>query len=47
MNALRYHYTFGSVLTMDDIAFSDPTPDGKLFATAFSKTPEFLVYKYT
>ncbi|KAJ8033140.1 N-acetyltransferase ESCO1 [Holothuria leucospilota] len=46
MEALRNHYTFGSFLTMDDIAFSDPTPDGKLFATSYTKNPRFLVYKY-
>lgn len=37
---------FGSHLTKDEIAFSDPTPDGKLFATKYCGTPAFLVYNF-
>lgn len=37
---------YGSHLTKEEIAFSDPTPDGKQFATAYCGTPTFLVYNY-
>uniref|UniRef100_A0A4W5R4V1 Establishment of sister chromatid cohesion N-acetyltransferase 2 n=1 Tax=Hucho hucho TaxID=62062 RepID=A0A4W5R4V1_9TELE len=33
-------------LTKEEIAFSDPTPDGKLFATKYCETPAFMVYNF-
>ncbi|KAF3850162.1 hypothetical protein F7725_019881 [Dissostichus mawsoni] len=39
-------FVYGSHLTKQEIAFSDPTPDGKQFATKFSNTPTFLVYNF-
>lgn len=37
---------YGSYLTKEEIAFSDPTPDGKLFATKYCNTPTFLIYNF-
>lgn len=37
---------YGSYLSAEEIAFSDPTPDGKLFATRYCGTPSFLVYNF-
>uniref|UniRef100_A0A8D2ALA4 Establishment of sister chromatid cohesion N-acetyltransferase 2 n=1 Tax=Sciurus vulgaris TaxID=55149 RepID=A0A8D2ALA4_SCIVU len=31
---------------LGNTAFSDPTPDGKLFATKYCNTPNFLVYNF-
>lgn len=42
----RSTFMFGSHLTKDEIAFSDPTPDGKLFATKYCNTSAFLVYNF-
>lgn len=46
VDCLRKNFMFGTVLSPDDVAFSDPTPDGKNFATKYTGTPRFLVYKY-
>ncbi|XP_038056898.1 N-acetyltransferase ESCO1-like isoform X2 [Patiria miniata] len=46
LDCLRNYFMFGTVLPKELIAFSDPTPDGKMLATAYMKTPRFLVYKY-
>lgn len=37
---------YGTYIPRDKIAFSDPTPDGKLLATKYTGNPEFLVYKF-
>lgn len=42
----RTTFTYGSHLTKEEIAFSDPTPDGKLFATKYCNTATFLVYNF-
>uniref|UniRef100_A0A2K6SYK5 Establishment of sister chromatid cohesion N-acetyltransferase 2 n=1 Tax=Saimiri boliviensis boliviensis TaxID=39432 RepID=A0A2K6SYK5_SAIBB len=42
----RNCFMFGCFLSTDEIAFSDPTPDGKLFATKYCNTPNFLVYNF-
>lgn len=42
----RNNFIFGSYLSKDEIAFSDPTPDGKLFATNYFGTSQFLVYNF-
>lgn len=44
LNAVRNTFIYGTYLNKNEIAFSDPTPSGKLFATKYSKTPNFLVY---
>lgn len=46
LDTVRSSFMFGSHLTKEEIAFSDPTPDGKLFATKYSNTPAFLVYNF-
>ncbi|XP_053428780.1 N-acetyltransferase ESCO2-like isoform X2 [Nycticebus coucang] len=46
VDTLRNCFMFGCFLSTDEIAFSDPTPDGKLFATNYCNTPNFLVYNF-
>ncbi|XP_060106789.1 N-acetyltransferase ESCO2 [Heteronotia binoei] len=46
VDAVRHTFVFGSCLSTDEIAFSDPTPDGKLFAAKYCQTPNFLVYNF-
>ncbi|NP_001089603.2 establishment of sister chromatid cohesion N-acetyltransferase 2 S homeolog [Xenopus laevis] len=46
VDAVRSSFMYGSVLTTEEIAFSDPTPDGKLFASTYCKVPDFLVYNF-
>lgn len=44
MDLLRTNFYFGYVMTVDDIAFSIPTPSGKIFAEKYTKTRNFKVY---
>nr|XP_014343157.1 PREDICTED: N-acetyltransferase ESCO2 isoform X2 [Latimeria chalumnae] len=46
LDTVRNTFIYGSFLNKDEIAFSDPTPDGKLFATTYCGTPNFLVYNF-
>nr|XP_033793422.1 N-acetyltransferase ESCO2 [Geotrypetes seraphini] len=46
VDAVRATFMYGSYLSTNEIAFSDPTPDGKLFATKYCKVPNFLVYNF-
>ncbi|XP_075893661.1 N-acetyltransferase ESCO2 [Nelusetta ayraudi] len=46
LDTVRSSFMYGSHLTKEEIAFSDPTPDGKLFATKYFNTPAFLVYNF-
>ncbi|XP_077444062.1 N-acetyltransferase ESCO2-like [Stigmatopora argus] len=46
LDTVRSTFMYGSLLTKEEIAFSDPTPDGKKFATAYCGTPRFLVYNF-
>ncbi|XP_067098445.1 N-acetyltransferase ESCO2 [Osmerus mordax] len=46
LDTARSTFTYGSPLTKEEIAFSDPTPDGKLFATRYCNTPTFFVYNF-
>ncbi|XP_061668239.1 N-acetyltransferase ESCO2 [Syngnathoides biaculeatus] len=46
LDTVRSTFMYGSHLTKEEIAFSDPTPDGKQFATAYCGTPAFLVYNF-
>ncbi|XP_076014154.1 uncharacterized protein LOC143006763 [Genypterus blacodes] len=46
IECLRNNFIYGSYLSKDEIAFSDPTPDGKLFATQYFGTSQFLVYNF-
>ncbi|XP_035650100.1 N-acetyltransferase ESCO2-like [Oncorhynchus keta] len=44
LDTVRNSFMYGGHLTKEEIAFSDPTPDGKLFATKYCETPAFMVY---
>uniref|UniRef100_A0A8D2ZQL8 Establishment of sister chromatid cohesion N-acetyltransferase 2 n=1 Tax=Scophthalmus maximus TaxID=52904 RepID=A0A8D2ZQL8_SCOMX len=46
LDTVRSTFMYGSHLTKEEIAFSDPTPDGKVFATKYCNTPTFLVYNF-
>ncbi|XP_064187882.1 N-acetyltransferase ESCO1 isoform X1 [Anguilla rostrata] len=46
IECLRNNFIYGSHLNKEEIAFSDPTPDGKLFATHYCGTSQFLVYNF-
>ncbi|XP_017262047.1 uncharacterized protein LOC108230398 [Kryptolebias marmoratus] len=46
IECLRNNFIYGSYLRKDEIAFSDPTPDGKLFASHYFGTSQFLVYNF-
>ncbi|XP_034285474.1 N-acetyltransferase ESCO1 isoform X2 [Pantherophis guttatus] len=46
LECLRNNFIYGSYLSKEEIAFSDPTPDGKLFATQYFGTSQFLVYNF-
>ncbi|XP_076612555.1 N-acetyltransferase ESCO2 [Chaetodon auriga] len=46
LDTVRSSFMYGGHLTKEEIAFSDPTPDGKLFATKYCNTPTFLVYNF-
>ncbi|CAL8313834.1 unnamed protein product [Merluccius merluccius] len=46
IECLRNNFIYGSCLGKDELAFSDPTPDGKLFATQYFGTSRFLVYNF-
>jgi N-acetyltransferase len=44
MNAVRGHFVYGQYLSTDEVAFSAPTDDGKLFAESVAKRKDFFVY---
>ncbi|NXL01955.1 ESCO2 acetyltransferase, partial [Mesembrinibis cayennensis] len=46
VDVVRSTFMYGAHLSTDELAFSDPTPDGKLFATRYCQTPSFLVYNF-
>ncbi|MEE6511309.1 hypothetical protein FKM82_017791 [Ascaphus truei] len=46
VDAVRSSFLYGSHLSPGEIAFSDPTPDGKLFASTYCNEPNFLVYNF-
>ncbi|NWW46694.1 ESCO2 acetyltransferase, partial [Pedionomus torquatus] len=46
VDVVRSTFMYGCFLSTHEIAFSDPTPDGKLFATKYCQTPSFLVYNF-
>lgn len=45
VECMRTRFYYGCEIRKDQIAFSDPTPDGRRFAIKYSETEEFLVYK--
>ncbi|KAM9798271.1 LOW QUALITY PROTEIN: N-acetyltransferase ESCO2 [Neosynchiropus ocellatus] len=46
LDTVRSSFSYGSHLAPRELAFSDPTPDGKRFATRYCGTPAFLVYNF-
>ncbi|XP_029178269.1 N-acetyltransferase ESCO2 [Nylanderia fulva] len=44
VDTLRLKFFYGYVMSLDDIAFSIPTPSGKIFAEKYTKTRNFKVY---
>ncbi|XP_048842264.1 N-acetyltransferase ESCO2 [Brienomyrus brachyistius] len=46
VDSARKSFIYGIHLDKEEVAFSDPTPDGKLFATKYCGTAEFLVYNF-
>ncbi|KAM6279847.1 N-acetyltransferase ESCO2 isoform 1-T2 [Porphyrio hochstetteri] len=46
VDVLRSTFMYGCFLSTQEIAFSDPTPAGKLFASEYCRTPNFLVYNF-
>ncbi|KAK2580129.1 hypothetical protein KPH14_012406 [Odynerus spinipes] len=44
VDTLRAQFFYGYIMSMDDLAFSIPTPSGKLFAEKYTKTKSFKVY---
>ncbi|NWU71916.1 ESCO2 acetyltransferase, partial [Pterocles burchelli] len=46
VDVVRSTFMYGCYLSTNEIAFSDPTPDGKLFAMKYCQTPNFLVYNF-
>ncbi|KAK3091037.1 hypothetical protein FSP39_016673 [Pinctada imbricata] len=46
LDCVRKWFQYGSFIHRSRVAFSDPTPDGKLLATSYTKSQSFLVYKY-
>ncbi|KAL7987159.1 hypothetical protein Chor_006078 [Crotalus horridus] len=46
VDVMRQTFLFGCYLSINEIAFSDPTPDGKLFAAKYCQVPNFLVYNF-
>ncbi|XP_061900879.1 N-acetyltransferase ESCO2 isoform X1 [Entelurus aequoreus] len=46
LDTVRSTFVYGSHLTKEEIAFSDPTLDGKQFASAYCGTSAFLVYNF-
>ncbi|KAJ8305814.1 hypothetical protein KUTeg_016359, partial [Tegillarca granosa] len=47
LDSVRHWFDYGVPIGKDQLAFSDPTPDGKNLATKYTGTKSFLVYKYT
>ncbi|XP_062506239.1 N-acetyltransferase ESCO2-like [Corticium candelabrum] len=45
MDCARQKFIYGMFLHKDQLAFSDPTSDGRAFATKYFSTPSFLVYR--
>lgn len=44
VECMRSLFILGNYLTQDQLAFSDPTPNGMDFASNYMKRPDFLVY---
>ena len=40
----RTDFIYGKIITIDEVAFSDPTENGLSFAQNYTKRPDFIVY---
>ena len=47
LDCVRLNYVYYQTLNLNDIAFSDPTENGRKLATSYFKTNEFFVYEST
>lgn len=45
VDCLRQNFIFGHFVELHELAFTDPSPDGREFAAAYTGTDNFLVYK--
>ncbi|GFV45505.1 n-acetyltransferase ESCO1 [Trichonephila clavipes] len=45
VDCLRQNFLYGHVVELHELAFTDPSPDGREFAAAYTGTDNFLVYK--
>lgn len=45
LDAMRTDFIYGKVIAIDELAFSDPTENGLIFAQNYTKRQDFLVYK--
>jgi len=43
----RYNFLMGFPMSVKELAFTDPTPDGRLLATKYTGSTAFLVYKHS
>ncbi|XP_076440519.1 uncharacterized protein LOC143279996 isoform X2 [Babylonia areolata] len=46
LDCVRQWFEYGFMIHKSQLAFSDPTPDGRMFAAKYTGTDNFLVYKY-
>ena len=44
LDAMRTEFIYGKIISVDELAFSDPTEMGLAFAQHYSKRQDFLVY---
>lgn len=45
VDCMKTAFYYGCEISVNQIAFSDPTPNGRLFAMNYTNTEDFLVYK--
>nr|CAH0104528.1 unnamed protein product [Daphnia galeata] len=44
LDAMRSEFIYGKIISIDELAFSDPTETGLVFAQNYTKRQDFLVY---
>jgi len=47
VDVVRVNFIYGEIVKKEMIALSQPSPEGKQFATKYFGTPQFLVYTFT
>nr|XP_012566874.1 N-acetyltransferase ESCO2 isoform X3 [Hydra vulgaris] len=45
VDCIRHNFLYGCVISKNKIAFSDPTPDGRIFAEKYIEDPRILVFR--